>query len=508
MSTGKVWLIGAGPGDPGLITVAGLAALAAADVVVYDRLVNPRLLEHARPDAERVYVGKAPGAHALSQEEINNVLVARAREGRRVARLKGGDPFVFGRGGEEAERLAAAGIPFVVVPGVTSAVAVPAYAGIPVTHREAASSFAVVTGHEDPAKDGSSIRWEHLATAVDTLVFLMGVSTLPSIVEQLVRHGRDPRTPVACIRWGTTPQQETVTGTLADIAARVEAAGLEPPVVTVVGDVVRLRDHLRWFDARPLFGRRVLVTRTRRQASALSDLLRAEGAEPIELPAIEIRETGVREAVDAAVDRLSAGTYAWVVFTSANGVEAFFGHLRRRGRDARAFRDARLCVIGPGTAAALERHGLTPDLVPGEYIAEAVVAALTAEGVAGLSVLVPRAEGARPELVEGLAAAGARVEEVPLYAAAPPAAVDPEVLALVRRGGVDAVTFASSSTVRNLHRLLGGDWSGLERAVVACIGPVTAETARELGLRPDVVAPEHSIPGLVAALKERFTQAG
>lgn len=290
---GIVYLIGAGPGDPGLITVRGRERLAQADVVVYDRLVDPTLLEVARPDAERIYVGKEAHRHALSQEEINRLLVEKARAGLQVARLKGGDPFVFGRGGEEAQALAAAGIPFEVVPGVTSGIAVPAYAGIPVTHRDLAASFAVATGHrrretEVAAKDGLGLNWDGLA-GTDTLIFLMGVTNLPVIAERLMQAGRDPRTPTAVIRWGTTPRQEVITGTLRDIVARAEAAGLQPPAIIVVGEVVTLRDQLRWFDARPLFGLRVLVTRSRAQASRLSARLRALGAEPVEFPSIEIR---------------------------------------------------------------------------------------------------------------------------------------------------------------------------------------------------------------------------
>jgi len=288
-ATGKVWLVGAGPGDPGLITMAGVACLAGAEAVVYDRLVDPRLLDLAPPDAERISVGKAAASHSLPQEDINALLVAKAREGKSVVRLKGGDPFVFGRGGEEAEALAAAGIPFEVVPGVTSAVAVPAYAGIPVTHRRMASSFAVVTGHEDPTKDESSIDWEHLAKGVDTLVFLMGGANLGEIARRLVECGRAPHTPTAVVRWGTTPHQQTVAGTLADIADRVAKAGLTPPVVTVVGEVAALRDKLRWYDNRPLFGKRILVTRARGQAGVLSQALAELGAEPVELPAIEIK---------------------------------------------------------------------------------------------------------------------------------------------------------------------------------------------------------------------------
>src|SRR6266540_2184220 len=436
---GIVYLVGAGPGDPGLITVAGLERLKKADVVVYDRLVSPALLEHARPEAEGIFVGKTPsvilsddlaggarnqapsrrdlggeagsvrggvgtrgtrpeplGAGALShresgvshdQDAINQLLIEKAREGKRVVRLKGGDPFVFGRGGEEAEALRAAGIPFEVVPGVTSAVAVPAYAGIPVTHRGAASSFAVITGHEaeeegrrkDEGADGgvpATIDWAKLATATDTLVFLMGTKTLPNIVEHLIANGRSPDTPVAVIRWGTTPEQRTVIGSLADIVERVTDAGLTPPAITVVGEVVRLRENLLWFERRPLFGKRVLITRTRRQASKLARLLAAEGAIPIELSAIEIELTADPATVDVAVSALARSEYAWAVFTSANAVELWFEHLGERGLDARVFAATKVAAIGPATAEALAERGINADLVPDEYVAEGVVEAL------------------------------------------------------------------------------------------------------------------------------------
>jgi uroporphyrinogen III methyltransferase/synthase len=508
---GRVWLIGAGPGDPGLMTVAGVAALAEAEVVVYDRLVNARLLELAPSSAERIFVGKEAGAHALRQEEINALLVEKARQGKRVARLKGGDPYVFGRGGEEAEALAAAGVPFEVVPGVSSAVAVPAYAGIPVTHRGLASSFAVITGHEDPAKPETAIDWPKLATAVDTLVFLMGAATLPQIVEKLVEHGRAAATPVAVIRWGTTPAQQVVTGTLADIARRVKEARLQPPAVTVVGEVVRLRETLRWFDspgAKPLFGKRVLVTRTREQASALSDLLRREGAEPIELPALELVPRDDPRRLGRALRALARGRYQWVVFTSANGVDTFFRHLKEAGHDARAFAGARVCAIGPGTAAALAARGLQADLVPEEFVAESVVEALARQKVAKSRILVPRAEGARRELVRGLRALGARVDELPLYVAAPPVAPEREALRRLRAGEVDVVTFASSSAVKNLLKLLEGDTTPLKGPLIACIGPVTARTARQAGLEVGVEAKEHTIPGLVRALQDHILRAG
>jgi len=508
---GKVWLVGAGPGDPGLMTVAGVAALAEAEVVVYDRLVSAKLLELAPSSAERIFVGKEAGAHALGQEEINALLVEKARQGKRVVRLKGGDPYVFGRGGEEAEALAAAGVPFEVVPGVTSAVAVPAYAGIPITHRGLASSFAVITGHEDPSKGETAIDWSKLATGVDTLVFLMGAATLPQIVEKLVEHGRPPTTPVAVIRWGTTPAQEVVTGTLADIVRRVKEARLEPPAVTVVGEVVRLRETLRWFDspqAKPLFGKRVLVTRTRQQASALSRLLSQQGAEPIELPALELVPRDDPRRLERAISALARGRYRWVVFTSANGVDIFFRRLREARRDARAFAEARVCAIGPGTAAALAAHGLRADLVPEEFVAESVVEALARRKVAKNRILLPRAEGARRELVRGLRALGARVDELPLYVAAPPGAPEPEALRRLRAGEVDVVTFASSSAVRNLLKLLEGDTAPLKGPLIACIGPVTARTAREAGLEVDVEAKEHTIPGLVRALQDHYSRPG
>jgi uroporphyrinogen III methyltransferase/synthase len=528
---GKVYLVGAGPGDPGLITVAGLERLKEADVVVYDRLVAPALLNEAHPEADLIFVGKVAG-ESHDQEAINRLLIEKAGEGKSVVRLKGGDPFVFGRGGEEAEALRAAGIAFEIVPGVTSAIAVPAYAGIPVTHRGLASTFAVITGHEaEPsppaplpcAGEGGKIDWGPLATAVDTLVFLMGTKTLSEIVEKLIANGRVPETPVAVIRWGTTPEQRTVTGTLADIVERVRDAGLTPPAITVVGEVVRLREKLSWFagtgarlgEERPLFGKRVLITRTRRQASVLARLLAAEGAIPIELPAIEIEPAVDADAVAAAIQGLRAGCYTWAVFTSANAVELWFEHLRERGLDARAFVAAKVAAIGPATAEALAERGITADVVPEEYVAEAVVEALREAPIRpGDRILVPRAESARPELVEGLRSRGCQVDEVTLYRAAVPETAPAEALSLLRDGRIDIVTFTSSSTVRNLAAMLNGSLTPgpspdarergvadmLRGSLVACIGPITAKAAEELGLRVDVVASEYTVEGLVRAL--------
>lgn len=500
---GFVSLVGAGPGDPGLLTLAGAERLATAEVVVYDRLANPRLIDLAPPTAERIYVGKAADRHTLRQEEINALLVRKGLEGKRVVRLKGGDPYVFGRGGEEAEALVTAGVPFEVIPGVTSAVAAPAYAGIPVTHRGLASSVAFVTGHEDPGKDETAIDWPHLARGVDTIVFLMGTKTLPEIVERLVAGGRSPRTPVAVIEWGTLPRQRTVTGTLSDIVARVADAGLQPPALTVVGEVVGLRQTLRWFDTRPLFGQRVLVTRSRQQASALVRALEAAGAEAIEVPAIAVTARVDETLLAAALHRLRDAAYAWVVFTSANGVAFFFEQLKEAGLDARALGPAKVAAIGPGTAEALAAHGIRADLVPERFIAEGLVEAFARQELAGARVLLPRAEGARPELVDGLAQAGATVDEVTLYAAAVPEEGAAAGLARLRAGEVDWVTFASSSTVRNLVQMLGGDVEPLRRVCVACIGPVTARTVVDLlGKQPDVIASEHTIPGLVRAMIE------
>ena len=498
---GKVYLAGAGPGDPGLITVAGLQRLKEADVVVYDRLVGPSLLDEARAEAERIFVGKIAG-ESHDQEAINRLLIEKAREGKIIVRLKGGDPFVFGRGGEEAEALREAGIAFEVIPGVTSAVAVPAYAGIPVTHRGLASTFAVITGHEDSEKPESSIDWAKMATAVDTLVFLMGTKTLPEIVDKLVANGRGAETPVAVIRWGTTAEQRTLVGTLADIVERVEEAGITPPAITVVGEVVRLREKLSWFEERPLFGKRVLITRTRRQASVLARLLAAEGAIPIELPAIEIEPAADPAAVAAAIEGLGAGRYGWAVFTSANAVELWFEHLRERGLDARAFASSKVAAIGPATAEALSERGMVADVVPEEYVAEAVVEALREALKSGDRILVPRAESARPELVEGLRSLGCQVDEVTLYRAAVPETAPAEALSLLRDGAIDIVTFTSSSTVRNLAAMLNGHIEKLRGPLVACIGPITAKTAEELGLRVDVVASEYTVEGLVRAIVE------
>jgi uroporphyrinogen III methyltransferase/synthase len=502
-SPSKVYLVGAGPGDPGLITVKGRACIAAAGVVIYDYLAAPALLDHAAPDAERIYVGKQGGDHTLPQAEINALIVAKAREGRVVVRLKGGDPYIFGRGGEEAEALAAAGIPFEVVPGVTAAAAA-AYAGIPLSHRQMTSTIAFVTGHEDPRKADSSIDWPALARGIGTLVFYMGVKNLPRIVAGLVENGRDPQTPVALVRWGTTARQRTVSGTLADIVARVAAAGLTAPAIVVVGEVVRLREALSWFENRPLFGRRIVVTRSREQASDLVSALSELGAECLECPTIRVAPPEDCAPLDGAIAELPQ-TH-WVVFTSVNGVRFFFERLFALGRDVRDLGRVRTAAIGPATAAALRRFGLNSDLVPESYRAESIVAAFRREELQGRRVLLPRALEARQVLPEKLAAMGAVVREVPAYRTLAGEGDGGRLERALAEGPIDLVTFTSSSTVRNFKALAAGAGLGarVAQTPAACIGPITADTAAALGFDVRVTADTYTIPGLVAAVTAYF----
>ena len=503
MKRGKVYLVGAGPGDPGLISVRGLDCLKHADVVVYDHLIDNSLLNSACSEAEKIDVGKTPKHHAREQDEINQLLVEKAKQGKTVVRLKGGDPFILGRGGEEAQALAQDQIVFEVVPGVSSAAAVPAYAGIPVTHRGLASSFAVITGHEDPGKGKSSINWEKLATGPDTLVFLMGVANLSHIVAELVDHGRPPATPTAVIREGCGPRQETIVGTLADIEAKVTGREFGPPAVIVVGEVVRLREKLRWFDNRPLFGKRILVTRARHQASTLSKLLLESGAQPVEMPVIDVQAVPNTEELDRAI--LDLDMYQWIVFTSVNGVDAFFQRLYALSLDARWLRETKVSAIGPATAKALAENGLRPDYIPKAYTSESLVAGLKTHNVAGCRFLLPRADIAGKELSDGIARLGSEVHEVTAYRTVPLCPVDSRGKQMLLSGQIDIVTFTSSSTVTNLLALLGGQSSAInDKAKTACIGPTTAGAAEKAGLRVDIVARESTIRGLVEAMEEYY----
>ncbi|HEU5393716.1 MAG TPA: uroporphyrinogen-III C-methyltransferase, partial [Candidatus Methylomirabilis sp.] len=451
-------------------------------------------------DAERIFAGKRGGAPGMPQEDINRLLVTRCPAGQVVARLKGGDPFIFGRGGEEAEALAAAGCPFEVVPGVTSAVAVPAYAGIPLTHRDLTSTVAFVTGHEDPTREESGVSWEALARGIGTLVFLMGVGTLPTIARQLIAHGRPPETPVAVTRWGTTPRQHTVIGTLADIVQKVQAAGLSSPAITVVGEVVHLRQFLNWFERKPLFGKTVVVTRARAQASAFARLLEGAGAEVLEAPAIALEPPASWAPLDDALAHLDR--YAWALFTSANGVRAFAERLGARGLDWRALGSCRLAAIGPATAEALAAYGMRADRVAEEYTAEGLLTALGDEPVGGKRLLLPRAEVARETLPEELRRRGATVDVVPAYRTVPDMTAAAALREALKGRRVAAVTFTSSSTVENFVEMLKGEDlpTFLNGVRIACIGPVTAETARRHGLRPDILPAAHTIPALAEAL--------
>lgn len=501
---GKVYLIGAGPGDPGLLTLKGRDCLAEADVVVYDRLADPRILSWARPEAERIYVGKASSQHTMKQEDINQLLVRLAAEGKTVARLKGGDSFVFGRGGEEALLLKENHLPFEFVPGITSAISVPEYAGIPVTHRKVAASFAVITGHEDPSRAQSGINWQGLATGVDTLVFLMGVENLKNISEKLMENGRPASTPAAVIRWGTHPEQRTLVTTLGQAYEDVEKAGLKPPAIFIVGEVVKLRQELSWFETKPLFGKTFVVTRARSQASELTSRLEKSGARVIEVPAIRLTDPDDFAPLDAAQRELES--YEWIIFTSANGVDLFFDRLFKNGKDARAFARSKIAAIGSATADMLNAYGLAADLVPASYKAEDLSEALLPQLKVGSRILLARAAEARNVLPDSLKQAGMDVNVVPVYRTEADCENKDELLTALRDKSVDCITFTSSSTVTNLLQALDGDKGLLEGVTLASIGPITSKTLENNGLKADITAKTYTIDGLVKALKD-FYQA-
>jgi uroporphyrinogen III methyltransferase / synthase len=492
---GVVYLVGAGPGDPGLITARALELIASADVILHDRLIPREALAEAQDDAELLYVGKEPGDASVPQEEIEQRLISEARAGRSVVRLKGGDPFVFGRGGEEAEALAAAGVAFEVVPGVTAGVAAPAYAGIPVTHRDDASAVAFVTGHEDPDKERSALDWNALAAFPGTLVLYMGVKRLPEIAAALQEAGRNPDEPAAAVERGTLPGQRAVTATLATLPEAVAEAELHPPSVLLFGPAAARRQTIAWLEQRPLHGLKVVVTRARAQASGVAATLRALGADIVELPAIRIEPRLESPEVRDAVADLHS--YALVCLTSPNGVRLLFEAMAAQGRDARALANATVAAIGPGTAAALAEHGLIADLVPERSIAESLVEALAEIDVSGRPVLIARAAEARDVLPETLRERGAEVDVVPLYETV---AEEPEPAAVDAAHSADYVTFTSSSTVRNLLDAIGERFPSSARVVT--IGPVTSETAREAGLQVHVEATRHDPSGLIEALVE------
>ncbi|MBV8083265.1 MAG: uroporphyrinogen-III C-methyltransferase [Chloroflexi bacterium] len=494
---GEVFLVGGGPGDPGLLTIKGRRLLGEADVVVYDYLIDDGLLAYASPNAELIPARDLHGNRA-EQRRINELLIEHARKGKRVVRLKGGDPYLLGRGGEEAQALVAAGIPFETVPGVTSALAAPAYAGIPVTHRDHASSVSIMTGRLRAEKGQPDIDWQEAAGGNGTLVFLMAVTNLAEVVDRLIEAGRAPDTPAAAVRNGTRPDQQTVRAALRDLPAFVSQAGLKAPAVIVVGDVVRLSDELNWFERLPLFGLSVLVTRGAGQALGFAESLREAGAIVHQVPVIQISEPESWAAADAAIERLDG--YDWLVFTSANGVRMFCQRVWELGRDARVFGQAKLCAIGPETARALGELRLKADLVPDEYVAEAVADALVARKPK--RVLIPRAKVARDVLPRKLREAGAEVDVVEVYTTGTPAGAAEKLAAAMPK--VRMVTFTSSSTVRNFVELAGPPPDGVQ---VACIGPITAATARQLGLQVDIIADEYTTAGLQRALVEHVARS-
>jgi uroporphyrinogen III methyltransferase/synthase len=503
-SAGIVYLVGAGPGDPGLLTVRGRELLAGAEVVIFDRLASPRLLAFASPDAERIYVGKRIGKHVANQDEINSVIVRKAREGKKVVRLKGGDPFIFGRGGEEAEILSREGIPFEIVPGVTSAIAAPAYAGIPLTHRAHTASVAIVTGHRRCDVKEADVDWEGLAKGVGTLVFLMGMTNLSNIAGTLVKYGRSPDTPVGIIRWGTTPYHKTLTGTLENIAEKVKDAGFKPPAVIVVGDVVSVREHINWYEKKPLLGKRILVTRSREQASDLIGILEERGAGCIECPTIAIRPPEDISPLDRAIDAIDS--FDWIVFSSANGVRFFFDRLFEKGRDIRALGSIRIAAVGSSTAEVLRELYLNIDLIPDVFRAEGLIAAFSELEMAGKRVLVPRAKVARQTLVDGLEAMGADVTVVTSYETVLPP-VPPEVIDILEVEPADVLTFTSSSTVKNFFRAMPEDIRERVTATakIASIGPITSKTAEKYGLEVHIEPSESTIPALADAIEAYFS---
>jgi len=495
----KVYLLGAGPGDPGLLTLRAKDILSRADVVVYDYLANKAFLDFCRPDAAIYYVGKKGGDHTLPQDKINDLLVDMAKSGKMVARLKGGDPFVFGRGGEEAEELIAAGCDFEVVPGVTSAVAAPAYAGIPITHRSFCSSVSFITGHEDPTKNESSLNWEAFARSGSTLVFFMGVKNLPHITENLMRAGMSGDTPAALVRWGTTCRHKSLVATVATMSEEAARHGFTPPSLFIVGGVVSLHDTLAWYEKRPLLGKGVVVTRSREQASDLVRLLSDEGACCYEFPAIEIAPLADPDPIRESIGRLYE--YDWVIFTSANGVKCFFAEIDALALDARVFAGIQVAAIGPATAEALGARGLRADFVPERFVAESVVEGLLARDIVGKKVLLPRAREAREVLPEKLTEAGAEVVVLPVYDTRPVDQDPAEIVEAIKAGDIHYVTFTSSSTVKNFFAKIPPEVLRAAGTVkIACIGPITAATLAEFGFTPDITAAAFTIPALAQAV--------
>ena len=498
---GTVYLAGAGPGDPGLLTLRAAELLSRAQVVIYDALVNPAILRHAPDDAEIIYAGKRANQHAIPQNQLNELLVTHAQAGKTVIRLKGGDPFLFGRGGEEAERLAQAGIPFEIVPGITSISAVPAYAGIPATHRDHCSSITILTGHEKPGKSETAINWQHVADEPGTRLILMGIDRLPEITGKLIECGLAKNTPAALIRWGTTGRQRTLIGTLAEIAIKAEAANFTAPAIILFGTVIALREHLNWFEQRPLFGQRIVVTRTRRQASRLSARLTELGADVLEIPTIKIIPPDDKQPLIDAM--LGIANYDWLVFTSPNGVDQYFRWFFETYDDIRAIGGCQIAAVGPATAAKLKQLHLKVDLTPSEYTTAGVANALQQhQSIENLQLCLPRAQVANPELPKALVGMGAIVDDIPVYQTIPEEEDRTQSAARLMEEGADWITFTSSSTVEHFHTRF--DLPKLikdHNLKTASIGPETTKTLEKLKTPPTIEADTHNIEGLINALK-------
>jgi uroporphyrinogen III methyltransferase/synthase len=501
-TNGTVYLVGAGPGDAGLLTLRGAELLARAQVVVYDALVNPELLRLAPNTAEIIYGGKRAKDHSIPQKDLSQLLIAKAKEGKTVVRLKGGDPYVFGRGGEEAEELADARVPFEVVPGVSSFVAVPNYAGVPLTHREFCSRLTLITGHEDPAKEASSIDWPQLAKTPGTKVVMMGTDQIGRIAETLITHGMAPATPIAMIRWGTTGQQQSIEGTLDTIGEVAAKAKIGPPTVAVIGDVVKLRRKLNWFEHRPLFGQRIVVTRTREQAAPLSHQLTDLGAEVLEVPTIKIEPPTQREAIVDVM--LELNSYDWLVFTSPNGVSTFFDYFFRQFHDMRDIGGCRIAAVGPATAKKLKELHLQVDLMPDEALATSIAEAFTEfESIENLKICLLRAEVANRELPAALEALGAIVDDVACYRTVPETEDPSGAASKLLVSGADWITFTSASTVEHFHARfdLPALVKNFPRIKLASIGPETSKAIAALNLNADIEAKPHTSDGLVQALR-------
>lgn len=495
-----VYLVGAGPGDPGLITLKGFECIKRADCIIYDRLASLRLLSYAKDGCEMIDAGKEPNSHKLNQEQINSTLLKKAVGDKIVVRLKGGDPFVFGRGGEEAEALSAAGIPYEVVPGITSAIAVPAYAGIPVTHRDFASAFAVITGNENPDKEGNCIDWDNISMGCGTLIFLMGMRNLPYIMAKLIAKGKSPSTPVALIRWGTRPEQKTLTGTISDIVDKATHAGFKHPVIIVVGEVVSLREKLQWFEKKPLFGKRILVTRSRAQASSFAEGIEQLGGEPWEFPAIATVNPEDFGPLDKSIAEIE--NYNWLIITSTNGVEKFFERLRYHKKDIRALHSLKICAIGPATRAAIESFGLFVDLMPDKFVAESLLEAFKGVDLKGKRILMARADIARKTLPDTLRKMGAQVDDAVAYRTIKGTGNVELLRNMLKEKMIHVATFTSSSTVKNFVDMVGKEnvHQLLQDVTIASIGPITSQTILDYGLNVDIQPEEYTIPGLTNAI--------